>query len=569
MFVPDYILNQLKDIDIANSRSFSKKARFILDSKAKDWMDENNISFKQLRWLIEHKCDTVPVCPICGNKIAYECGKKWCSAKCACNSDEVKKKRIQTNIEKYGVANPMQCEEIRLKGEQTCLEKYGVRNAFQSEEIKKKIVETHLSTIGVEWPMQSKEILEKSKETCLEKYGCEWSFQSKEVRDKGRKTLLFNYGVDVPAKSKVIQERIKKTCLEKYGVESPSLCKDVYNKMKHTCIERYGTENAMQNKEVSQQSIKTRRIGRLDAFLDQLDNDQLESLNDVDDLVSGRKWNCKCNRCGNVFETQGMNIQTTFCRNCSQKRSSNAESEFAYAISKYSLYDIKRNVYNLIGPRKEIDIYIPKLNLGFEYNGSYWHSSKFAIKTRHQEKTMNAIDKGISLITVFDWQWHSYREIVEDVITRALDIEMRHFDGNLCNISTINADDFLTLQKHNSLKLPLKCEEMFSIHYKNEIVGGIGRSKNNDVYFYETIGNKIDNIESVLNKINFKNIIIDLAIDMIEDWKSKGYAICEVIEPQKYIINNRTLNEATADEMLTDRCFTVYGCGMAKLQQLL
>ncbi len=568
MIVPEYILELTKDLDISNRKSFGRNLVRVLDDKAKKWLQENDVTVRQLRWLIENKAETIPVCPICGKKIAYEHNKKWCSAKCASRSDEVKNKRIQTSIEKYGVANPMQCEEIRSKSEQTCLEKYGVRNAFQSEEIKKKIVETHLSNLGVEWPMQSKEILEKSKETCLEKYGCEWSLQSKEVREKGKETLISRYGVDIPAKSKAIQEKTKRTCLERYGVEVPVLCEQVYNKIKRTCIEKYGTENPMQNKEVSRQTTKTKRVKRLNVFLTQLDNNQLVSLSDVEKLISGRKWNCRCNRCGNVFETQGMNIQTTFCRNCSQKRSSNAESEFAYIISNLSPYNIKRNVYNIIGLRKEIDVYVPELNLGFEYNGSYWHSSKFAIKTRHQEKVMNAIDKDIHLVTIFDWQWNSYRKIVEDTIKRALDVGIKHIDGNLCCISSMKMDDFVALQKNNSLKTLLVCEESFSIYYNDEIVGAIGKNKNNDVYFYEVVGNKIDNIENILNKIGFNTIIVDLAFDNIKEWKIKGYVIDEIIEPQKYIINNRTLNEATNDEIIKDRCFTVYSCGMAKLKSL-
>lgn len=537
----------------------------VLDDKAKEWLVENDVTVRQLRWLIENEAESIPVCPVCGKKVAYEYGKKWCSLKCACKSNEVKSKRIQTNIEKYGVANPMQCEEIRLKGEQTCLEKYGVRNAFQSEEIKKKIVDTHLKTLGVEWPMQSKDILEKSKATCQEKYGYDWSLQAKEVREKGKETLLARYGVDVPAKSSVVLNKMKQTCLKRYGVESACLCEDVRNKVKQSCIERYGVEHVMRNKEIANRSIKTKRINRLDKFLDQLNDCQLESLNDVDDLVSGKKWQCRCIKCGAVFETQGMNIQTIFCRKCSEKRSSIAESDFAYFISNISSYEVKRNVYNVLGRRKELDVYIPRIDLGFEYNGSYWHSSKFAMKLRHQQKVLDAIDKGIHLITIFDWQWYSQRKLVENTLKRILNVEITHIDGSLCNIVSMDINDFTTFCKNNSLKQPLMCEEVFSIQFNNKVVGVIGKTKNTITYVEESIGIKIDNIITLLNKINFSSIILDLAIDNVNYWLRNGYIIKTILEPQKYIINNKTMNEAKEEEIKIDRCFNVYGCGYMEL----
>lgn len=565
MIVPDYILDLVKDLDISNKRSFGRKLSRVLDDAAKKWLSENDITVRQLRWLIENKAESIPVCPVCGGKVAYERGKKWCSVLCVGKSEEIKKKRIQTSIEKYGVENPMQCEEIRLRGEQTCLEKYGVKNAFQAEEIKKKIVDTHIKNLGVEWPMQSKEILEKSKETCLEKYGCKWSLQSKEVREKGKETLLVRYGVDVPAKSSVIQDKMKQTCLKKYGVEVASSCENIRNKMKQSCIEKYGTEYSMQNKEIAKRSIKNRRINRLDKFLDQLEESQLKSLSDVDDLVSGRNWQCQCIKCGDVFETQGMNIQTIFCRNCSKKRSSLAESDFAYIISKLSSYEVKRNAYNIIGRRKEIDVFIPDIKLGFEYNGSYWHSSKFAMKFRHQQKVLDAIDKDIHLITIFDWQWYSQRKLVENTLKRILNVEITHIDGSLCNIVSMDINDFTTFCKNNSLKQPLMCEEVFSIQFNNKVVGVIGKTKNTITYVEESIGIKIDNIITLLNKFNFSSIILDLAIDNVNYWLRNEYIIKTILEPQKYIINNKTMNEAKEEEIKTDRCFNVYGCGYMEL----
>lgn len=139
MIVPDYILDLVKDLDISNKRSFGRKLSSVLDDNARKWLSENDITVRQLRWLIENKAENIPVCPVCGKKIAYEHGKKWCSGSCAGKSEEIKKKRIQTSIEKYGVENPMQCEEIRLRGEQTCLKNTVLGMHFNLKKLKRKL----------------------------------------------------------------------------------------------------------------------------------------------------------------------------------------------------------------------------------------------------------------------------------------------------------------------------------------------------------------------------------------------------------------------------------------------
>lgn len=52
----------------------------------------------------------------------------------------------------------------------------------------------------------------------------------------------------------------------------------------------------------------------------------------------------------------------------------------------------------------EIDIYIPELNLGIEYNGTYWHSSKQKEKNYHQRKYDICKQNGVSLIHIFEFE---------------------------------------------------------------------------------------------------------------------------------------------------------------------
>jgi hypothetical protein len=82
--------------------------------------------------------------------------------------EEVKKKRKDTCLEKYGFNNPLQSDNIKQKSKDTCLEKYGVEFALQSEEIKDKSIKTCFKKYGVSHYSKTNEFVEKSKQTRVE-----------------------------------------------------------------------------------------------------------------------------------------------------------------------------------------------------------------------------------------------------------------------------------------------------------------------------------------------------------------------------------------------------------------
>lgn len=57
---------------------------------------------------------------------------------------------------------------------------------------------------------------------------------------------------------------------------------------------------------------------------------------------------------------------------------------------------------------REIDIFIPKLKVGFEINGDYWHSKHNVTKGSHFRKTQKCVSKGIKLFYLWE------HEIIND-----------------------------------------------------------------------------------------------------------------------------------------------------------
>lgn len=54
----------------------------------------------------------------------------------------------------------------------------------------------------------------------------------------------------------------------------------------------------------------------------------------------------------------------------------------------------------------EVDVYIPALNLGIEFNGVYYHSEKFRKQGAHQQKAINLISSGLRLMVVWEDDWN-------------------------------------------------------------------------------------------------------------------------------------------------------------------
>ena len=76
---------------------------------------------------------------------------------------------------------------------------------------------------------------------------------------------------------------------------------------------------------------------------------------------------------------------------------------------------------------KELDIYLPDLKIGIEYNGDYWHANPLYYKENDvvcegklakdiwkndEYKQKLCVEKGIKLITVFETEWIQTRNLV-------------------------------------------------------------------------------------------------------------------------------------------------------------
>ncbi len=459
------------------------------------------------------------ICDYCSseNKILYKdyyrnisnLGKYACSKKCG------SLKAKETCLNKWGVENAMCLKETQEKAKKTNLKKYGVEYLQQSDEFKEKSKETLLKNWGVDHISKTEEFKEKSKK---------W-MSSNEFKEKSKETLLKNWGVDNPSKSQEIikkvknkkseflpekwtniEEKRKKTKLEKYGDENynnsekikeyfNNLTKEekesILNKSKKTKLEKWGDENYNNPEKIKEslskidwEKVVEKRKETIydkygtDIFKNEIfrksnyeiakDSNYLEYLNNNISLFN-------CLSCGNNFEISTDNYYSrkrtniplcTVCNPIGDSQSIKEKQLFEFISSIYNGEIIKSYRNGL-----EIDIYLPDLKLGFEFNGLYWHSDKYRNKNYHLDKTNHFKERGIRIIHIWEDDWVYKRDIMESQIKNWLGLTECKIFARKCRVREIKNSKIVTkFLEENHIQGRVNSNLKLGLYYDEELV---------------------------------------------------------------------------------------------------
>lgn len=143
---------------------------------------------------------------------------------------------------------------------------------------------------------------------------------------------------------------------------------------------------------------------------------------------------------------------------------------------------------------KEIDLFIKDKNIGFEYDGIYWHSNKFKENNYHIEKTKFFDNKGIRIIHIFSDEWLNKQKIVKDKIQSILGIQKEKIYARKCEIKEISSKERNIFLEKNHIQGADKASISYGLFYKNELVAilslskprvALGQKSNNNSGLYE------------------------------------------------------------------------------------
>lgn len=195
--------------------------------------------------------------------------------------------------------------------------------------------------------------------------------------------------------------------------------------------------------------------------------------------TSDRKsmWRCKCNNCGRETIVLGDSLKNGLTKSCGcinvTHKGSETENNIKDFVESFG-YEVSKERRILDG--KEIDIYIPELKLGIEYNGSAVHASvnnAFADKPRmyHQQKFLTAKEKGIHLISIFDVDWSNNQSKIKMYLKSLLQPQKRLM-ARKCELKTVEEEiacDFVDkyhLQGANRTTMKIN----YGLYYNDELI---------------------------------------------------------------------------------------------------
>lgn len=143
-------------------------------------------------------------------------------------------------------------------------------------------------------------------------------------------------------------------------------------------------------------------------------------------------WQCSKHNNHEWKSSIGNRTAGKGCPMCN-RRDSRIQKEIQNFIS--SLLNDTLTSTNIKNPRTgkslEVDIYIPKMFLGIEVNGIYWHSEKIKPdKLYHQNKRKLANEQGIRLFTIWEDEWLYDQKRIKTLLSDVVQGKVRKYKEN-------------------------------------------------------------------------------------------------------------------------------------------
>lgn len=292
-----------------------------------------------------------------------------------------------------------------------------------------------------------------------------------------------------------------KSVQEKYGVRSVSQIPEVRRKAEESTFKKYGVTNISQRHETKEAKqklynkrkcsneflleksfpyLKNRYIKLEDFCSDNFDINYISAIRN--EMIS-----LTCKRCNTVCDIRNFhsNEASVRCPKCDHKTISTMELELREFVSSLTTEEVVYSDRTVLGG-KEIDIYIPKLKIGIEFNGIYWHSHD---STYHQKKTIQAHEAGINLIHIYEDEWKFNTDRIKNRLQTLISKDQMKLSARKCTVQEIDkkvAKEFCDIHHMNSYAFG---EIRIGLFYGSELVAVsvLNKSRYNPDYEYELI----------------------------------------------------------------------------------
>lgn len=393
------LYNYLMSIGVLNKNGGRKYCwnKLLVDDALKYFIEySKNYRSDEEAWFCLSNMIEPYKCEICGNLAKFTGSKKSkikgyntvCN-NCSANAVKSKIDKITNKLKQRTDTDKKISNEKRKK---TCLEKYGDENysQFGSQSFKNNLLEKYGD--------ENYNNREQAKQTCLERYGVDHNFKVVGFTEKSVKTKREKYG------NASNYEKTKKTNLIKYGVEHPGQSAEIQNKIRES--KRINVSKIENEFNCTQERKLFKQYGQGWKVLD------LCKL-----YIHGRAF---------ISNDDIPLIQKYFNEGThTNKYISKKEKDLLAYIKSIYNGKVLENVTNIVSNNNhryyELDIYLPDLNLAFDFNGTYYHSDLYKDKYYHQRKTINCYNQNVQLIHIYEYDWDNNNDEIKTKIFRTIE----------------------------------------------------------------------------------------------------------------------------------------------------
>lgn len=223
------------------------------------------------------------------------------------------------------------------------------------------------------------------------------------------------------------------------------------------------------------------------------DYSEIEYVNNI------TKVKIKCNKHGIFYQRPNNHLQGCGCPKCSNTISK-TEDDIISVLNCKDIISHNRNILN----GKEIDIYIPSLKLGVEYNGLRWHSEEFEENSNyHLEKTERCEEQGIRLIHIFEDEWIYKKEIVKSRLLNLIGKTPIKIYARKCIIKEVDVNMVSNFLNENHIQGNCNSLYRYGLYYNDELVSlmtfgklrkNLGSTNKNGCYELLRFCNKLNTV---------------------------------------------------------------------------
>jgi hypothetical protein len=437
-------------------------------------------------------------------------------------------------------------------------------------------------------------ILNKRRETNLERWGVEHPLQNGEILKKYKETNLERWGVDNFSKTEIFKSLIIESSLEKWGVSHPMKSPNILKGMEVTNLERWGVKSTLQI-----EKSKRGRSSRVNSKKWRMKYNISNDPNYINYLGESKSlFNCDLGeehefiiKYDNYWSRENLGLP--ICTNC-------YPIDKKISIGEDSLYKFIKEVYNGDVIRNwrlgglELDIYLPDLNIGFEYNGLWWHSDVYKEKDYHLDKTKYFESNRIRVIHIWEDDWRDRDWVIKSQISNTIGVNKKIWARN-CIIKTI--DDIKIIREFlekNHIQGWVKSDIKIGLFHNGDLVSLMtfdrfeGRKRMGDCEWnlnrfcnkigHSVIGGASKLLKYFIREMNPKRIISYADRDWSRgDLYSKlGFTLSSITNPDyRYLFENKLIHKSRFRKSRTGISESklglpkVWNCGKLKFEVIL